>query len=242
MRSLVHYLPIFTTILAAIFGYRVLSHWRAKKGATYLFWWGMGIVMYGIGTFAESVTTLFGWQEWAFRLWYITGALLGGVVLAQGTVYLMFSRRTANILTAVLGVYISIAALFVILTPINYDVVETYRLSGAVMEWSWVRLFSPVVNLYAFVFLVGGAFWSAWKYWKLSHELGSRVLGNIFIAIGGLLPGIGGSFARGGMVEMLYLTELIGLTSIWIGYQIMVSDSRVSIYVNQRLTQWRQAS
>lgn len=70
MKGFVHYIPILTTILAAIFGTIVLRHWRAKKGATYLFFWGMGIVMYGIGTFAESMTTLFGWQAWpvAYRL------------------------------------------------------------------------------------------------------------------------------------------------------------------------------
>ena len=100
--------------------------------------------------------------------------------------------------------------------------------------------FMAIVNLYAFIFLVGGAFWSAWKYWQLSHEMGSRVLGNIFIAVGALLPGIGGSFARAGQVEVLYATELIGLSFIWLGYQIMVSGSVISIHLNQRLTQWRQ--
>jgi hypothetical protein len=241
MRSIVHYLPILTTVFAAVFGVVVLRHWRQKKGATYLFWWGMGVLVYGLGTLAESLTTLFGWNEAVFRLWYISGALLGGVVLAQGTVYLMLPRKTANILTVILAIYISIAAAFVLLTPIDQALVETYRLSGEVMGWQFVRLFSPLVNLYAFVFLVGGAFWSAWKYWKLSHEMGSRVLGNIFIAVGALLPGIGGSFARAGQVEVLYATELVGLLSIWLGYQIMVSDSKVSVHLNQRLTQWRQA-
>ena len=81
--------------------------------------------MYGLGTLAESWTTLFGWQEAVFRLWYISGALLGGVVLAQGTVYLILPQKTANILTIILAIFISIAALFVVLTPINPELVET---------------------------------------------------------------------------------------------------------------------
>lgn len=240
MKSFVHYIPILTTIFAFIFGVIVLRNWRQHKGATYLFWWGLGILVYGVGTFAESLTTLFGWQEWVFRLWYISGALLGGVLLAQGTVYLMLPRKTANILTVILTIYLTIASIFVILTPIIPELIEPFRLSGQVMSWQWVRLFSPFVNLYAFIFLVGGAFWSAWKYWKQSHELGSRVLGNLFIAFGALLPGIGGSFARAGQVEVLYVTEFIGLSLIWFGYQIMVSDSKISIHLNQQLTQWRQ--
>ena len=215
MRTVVHYIPLFTTILAAVFGTAVMQHWRRKKSATYLLWWGIGIYVYGIGTLAEGLTTLFGWQEWLMKLWYVSGALLGGVVLAQGTVYLMLKRRTANILTVVVFAYVLIAAFFVLITPVNYDLVETYRLTGTVMEWRWVRLLTPALNIYALVFLTGGALWSAWKYWKLSHELGSRVLGNIFIAIGALLPGIGGSFAKAGQVEVLYALEFVGLLSIW---------------------------
>jgi len=45
------------------------------------------------------------------------------------------------------------------------------------------------------------------------------VLGNTFIALGGLLPGIGGGFTRFGHVEVLYVTELIGLLLILAGYR-----------------------
>jgi hypothetical protein len=46
-----------------------------------------------------------------------------------------------------------------------------------------------------------------------------RFVGNVFIAIGALLPGIGGSFTRFGHVEVLYVTELIGILLIYIGYR-----------------------
>jgi hypothetical protein len=36
---------------------------------------------------------------------------------------------------------------------------------------------------------------------------------------GALLPGIGGTATRMGHVEVLYVTELIGLTLIWLGYR-----------------------
>jgi len=38
----------------------------------------------GVGTITESLTTVFGWNEWVFRAWYITGALCGGAPLAPG--------------------------------------------------------------------------------------------------------------------------------------------------------------
>lgn len=234
MRSFVHYIPLFTTVIALLFAGALFQRWRQKKSATYLAWWTIGVFMYGVGTLTESLTTLYGWQEWVFRAWYISGALLGGAPLAQGTVYLVTPKKVADRLTILLVAFVSVAALFVLLTPINMAAVEPHRLSGQVMAWQWVRLFSPFVNLYAFLFLVGGAIWSAWQYWRQDNQMGSRVLGNVSIAIGALLPGIGGSFARMGQVEILYITEFVGLVFIWLGYQMMVSDSVISIHLAQR--------
>jgi hypothetical protein len=144
----------------------------------------------------------------------------------------MPKRRADRIATA-LVTYIAIAAAFVVTTPIINELIEPNRLSGEVMAWSWVRLFSPLANLYALVFLVGGAFWSAWKYWKVG-DASSRVLGNIYIAVGALLPGIGGSFARAGVVEVLYVTELIGLLLIWAGFRVISGDRVISVFSSQR--------
>ena len=125
MRSFVHFIPIATTVLAALFAPVVFRRWQAKKPAPHLFWWALGIGLYGVGTFTESFTTLFGWNEAVFRSWYISGALLGGAPLAQGTVYLMFSRRTANRMAVVLGAFILVAATAVLLSPIDFSLVES---------------------------------------------------------------------------------------------------------------------
>ena len=240
--NVIHYIPILTTILAAIYTVILFRHWSRKRSATYLLWWGIGVFMYGVGTLMESLTTLFGWNELVFRLWYVSGALLGGAPLAQGSVYLLLkSKRVAHIMTAVMLLFAAVAAVFVFLTPIDMSLVEETRLSGAVMSWTWVRGFSPFLNLYAFIFLVIGAVWSAILYWRQTHELGSRVIGNVAIAIGGLLPGIGGSFTRAGFVEVLYVTELIGIIFIWLGYYVMVTDSTFSIHRAQRLASRSQA-
>ena len=62
---------------------------------------------------------------------------------------------------------VAVAATCVLLTPIDMSAVEPHRLSGAVMEWSWVRAFSPFINLYAAAFLIGGAILSAVRYRKI---------------------------------------------------------------------------
>ncbi len=217
MPGFVHYIPIATTILAILFAPVVFKRWQQRKPAPHLWWWALGIAMYGVGTLTESLTTLFGWNEFVFRSWYISGALLGGAPLAQGTVYLMFSRKTANRMATVLIAAIAVASAVVILTPINYAAVEAHRLTGSVMEWRQARLFSPFINTYAAIFLIGGAVVSAWRF-KSDPGARHRFIGNCFIAVGALLPGIGGMATRMGHTEVLYVMEFLGLILIWIGY------------------------
>lgn len=228
-----HYLPLISTVVAFAFTITLFKRWKQNPSARYLMWWTIGIAMYGVGTLTEALTTVFGWSEPVFRAWYISGALLGGAPLATGTVYLVMSKKNADRIATILVTYIAIASAFVLTTPIVSELVDPTRLSGKVMAWSWVRLFSPLANLYALVFLVGGAIWSAWKYWKIG-DASSRVLGNIYIAVGAILPGIGGSFARAGVVEVLYVTELIGLLFIWAGFRVISGDRVISVFASQR--------
>ncbi len=181
------------------------------------------MVIYGVGTLTESLTTLFGWHEPIFRAWYISGALMGGAPLAQGTVYLLLSRRRAHQLSVLLVSLITVAAVAVLLSPIDYGQVEGHRLTGRVFEWTWVRRFSPFINLYAVVFLIGGAILSAVRYSR-HPSTRHRVLANVLIAIGAILPGIGGTATRMGYTEVLYVTELAGLLLIWWGYRLSVTS------------------
>ena len=234
-RNLVHYLPLITTAVAAAFSVVLWSHWRSKPDSRHLLWWAIGVTLYGVGTLTEGLTTVLGWNEPLFRAWYIAGALLGAGPLAQGTVYLLLRRRVADRLAVAMLTYVAIAAVFVVATPIDYSLVEPHRLSGAVMTWQWVRLFSPLVNLYAVVFLIGGAIWSAVRYYRQGGAA-ERVRGNVLIAVGAILPGVGGSFARAGKVEVLYVTEIIGLLLIWAGYRVIVKRRGVRLRSESQTT------
>ncbi len=230
----IHYLPIVSTVVAAAFTRVLYLKWRRNRSVRYLLWWTIGVALYGLGTLTEAVTTLFGWSEPVFRIWYISGALLGGAPLATGTVYLLLSKRRADRIANALMAYIAVAAALVLVTPVVSELADPNALSGEVIGWRFVRLLSPLVNLYAVVFLIGGAIWSAWSYWKRGNAP-SRVLGNILIAVGAILPGVGGGFARAGVVEVLYVTELIGLILIWQGFRVITRDDVRSIYETQRV-------
>ena len=232
MQNITHYIPIFTTIISFSFMAVLFKHWQRRTEAKYLMWWTIGALFFGIGTLTESINTLVGWSLWNMKAWYISGALLGAFPLAQGTVYLLLKKKFADITAWFFIFYILAASVAITFAPVDMSLVDPARLTGKVMMWSWVRLFSILPNTYALIFLVGGAAWSSVQFARKQGS-GNRVLGNWLIAIGGILPGIGGSFTRFGYVEMLFITEIIGISLIWAGYRVMTPPQMVTVPVPQ---------
>jgi hypothetical protein len=135
------------------------------------------------------------------------------------------NRRFADWSARIVVSVIAVSAVLVFIAPLDASLAEPHRLSGRVFEWQWVRLISPFLNIYAVVFLVGGAVISALRF-RRSPALRNRYVGNIMIAVGALLPGIGGTATRAGFVEALYVTELLGMLLIYAGYRACILAPR----------------
>lgn len=229
----VHYLPIATTVMSAVFCVVLMRRCRLKGKGTHLLWWAIGVFFYGVGTGLESAITLLGNTPALNKAWYIAGALLGGYPLATGTVYLLLRRRTANVLTGMTLPVILVLSVLVLLSPTNLEALEAHRPGGSALTWQWIRLFTPIVNGYAALFLIGGAILSSYRFAK-KHGTGHRAIGNALIAFGAMLPAIGGGIAKFGRVEGLYVGELVGLLFIWAGYAYCVHSPRTSGAVRLR--------
>jgi hypothetical protein len=214
----VHYIPIATTIVAALFAISLFQRYRVQP-STRLLWWAIGITCYCLGALLESCITLFGNTIWLTKAWYVAGAILGGYPLAQGSLYLFYSRRFAHRATAISLPIVVITSILVFLSPALRANLELTRPSGAILGWKWVRLMTPFINTYAMFFLIGVAAISSWRYSR-SREWRNRAVGNAMIAVGALMPAIGGSMAKAGVVEALYVLEFIGLILIWCGARI----------------------
>lgn len=213
----IHYLPILTTLFSGFFLYDIFSRYLVKK-TPHLMWWSIGVLTYGLGTFLESAITIFGNSPFLNKSWYVAGAILGGYPLAQGSVYLHLKRRTADILSFLTIPFIIFAAICVFLSPTNTDLLQSYRPSGNSISWQWVRLLTPFINIYSAIFLIGTAFWSAIQFFRLPDGRDCAI-GNILITTGALLPGLGGTMAKAGVVEALYVGEFTGIILIWLGYR-----------------------
>ena len=220
----VHYVPIATTVLSLVFAFLLLQRYWRRRSGPHLLWWAGGILCYGLGTAFESAVTLTGNTPNLNKAWYIAGALLGGYPLAQGSVYLLMPRRVAHLLSALTIPFIIFFSYMVILSPTNMAALEIHRPGGKALEWQWIRYFTPIINLYALFFLMGGAAFSAVRFAQNAGTL-NRAVGNALIAVGALMPAIGGTMAKAGRVEWLYVGEFFGLLFIWAGYAACVKPA-----------------
>jgi hypothetical protein len=218
-----HYLPIFSTVISFAFAIAVFNRFRVRHGA-HLLLWSIGLLLYGIGTLTE-VISLFTFSPVALRLWYLSGAMLTAAWLGQGTINLLVRRRgiapTLNIILAVVSVaavvlvflapITSAAATFNTAEPLSAQYKDILTRSGVMI------ILTILLNTYGTFTLVGGAIYSAYIFWR-KHVLFNRMIGNILIAVGAILPAIGGSFIKMGLPDYLYLSEFLGAILMYIGF------------------------
>ena len=215
----VHYLPIATTAISVAFLVALARRAAPRGWPPHLTWWGIGVFFYGLGTLLESWITLGGNTLTLNRLWYWAGAILGGYPLATGSVYLLAPRRLAHWLTFSSLAFVIFASVCVLITPLNEAALVEHKPSSKVIEWTWVRSLTPFINVYAMIFLVGGAVYSSVLFFQ-SGDQPQRAVGTALIAVGGLLPAIGGAMTKVyDRVEALYVGEFLGIILIWIGYE-----------------------
>jgi hypothetical protein len=223
MEYKMHYLPILTTIITFAFAASVFSRFRLKHGAHLLFW-GIGLVMYGIGALTE-VILLFTFSPIALKLWYLCGAMLTAAWLGQGTINLLVRRRgIATTLNIILIIVSLLAVVLVLLAPItpaaaiyNPALALSSQYKDILTRSGIVVLLTILLNIYGTFTLVGGAIYSAFIFWR-KRVLFNRMVGNILIAAGALLPAIGGSFIRMGLPDFLYVSEFLGAILMYLGF------------------------
>ena len=207
-------IPIASSIISLIFALTVLDQYFARR-KPYQLIWAIGLFMYFISTGTEFWTETWGLNEAIYRLWYLFGAIFVAAYLGMGTLYLLTRRRVAHIIMVILLVA-SLYAIFRVFTA-SIDISTLHHLSGVAMPQG-VRLMTPFFNTFGTIALVGGAIYSAWVFWK-RRLMPHRVISNILIAVGAILPAFGGTLMRfGGDINVFYLLELLGIIIIFIGF------------------------
>lgn len=208
------FIPLFTSIIAFIFVLIVLDQFLGKR-KPYQLVWAVGLFMYSISAGTEFWIEVWGLNITVYRLWYLIGAIFVAAYLGMGTVYLLVRRSIAHAIMAILLVA-SIFATFKVFTA-SIDLSTLTALSGQAMPQN-IRLMTPFFNTFGTVALVGGAIYSAWIFWR-KRIMPHRVVSNILIAAGAILPAAGGIHIRlGGANQLFYFLELAGIMLIFFGF------------------------
>jgi hypothetical protein len=210
------YIPLVTCIVSFIFAITVLDQYFARRKA-YQLLWAIGLFMYSASTLTEFWWNVIGHDVIMYRLWYLIGAILVAAYLGQGTLYLLMKRRRVNIIMAVLGA--ATIAVTIRLFTVSIDISGLAKLTGTgVMPADIRAVATPIFNAFGTVALVGGAIYSAVIFVR-KHILPHRVVSNILIAIGALLPAAGGiHISTGGDLNLFFILELAGVIIMFIGF------------------------
>ncbi len=211
---MIHYIPLISAIVSFVFALAVLDQYFARR-RPYQLIWAIGLFMYAISTSTEFWVGAWGLNVTVYRLWYLFGAIFVAAYLGMGTLYLLVRRRTAHIIMAILLAASLYATIRVFAASIDLGGLQV--LSGTAMPQG-IRLMTPAFNTFGTVALVGGAIYSAWVYWR-RKIMPHRVISNVLIAVGAILPAVGGTHMRlGGGLPLFYVFELVGIIIIFIGF------------------------
>jgi hypothetical protein len=229
--SAVQVLPFITTVVIFVFAFLVLRRYF-QRGGLHNLMWGIGLVMYGLGTFAEAFLSV-AYTPFVLHMWYLFGAILTPAWLGQGTVYLLVRRKNvANGLLVVLTLLTIFAAVKVFSLPITGDykvaVPVSTQYKDVMQRDSLTTMLLAIFAFYGTVALVGGALYSAYIFLR-KRVMPQRVLGNVFIAIGGLSPAVGGTLAARGLGDVLFISELLGAVLLFIGFRLATTQQPVEV-------------
>ena len=105
--------------------------------------------------------------------------------------------------------------------------------SAIVRTTTNIRSLTPFFNVYGTLALAGGAIYSAYIFWR-KRVLYDRMIGNILIGVGAMSPALGGTLSKAGFPTALYISELIGIMLIFIGYtQAVKTDAPAPVPAQQ---------
>ena len=218
-----HYLPFLSTLVTFAFATAVFIRYLKRRGP-HLLIWTIGLLFYGVGTLSE-VLLAFSFSGLVLKLWYLSGAMLTAAWLGQGSIHLLIRKRgLAWTLSGILTILSLLSAFLVLsasLTPAasSYDVTQAIssQYKDILTRGGMTITLTILLNIYGTLTLVGGAIYSAIIFFR-KHVLVNRMIGNVLIAVGAMAPAMAGSFVKIGLVDGLYLSELVGVVLMYIGF------------------------
>jgi hypothetical protein len=223
-------LPLSVTILGAVFALVLLNRYFGGRRRPHELVWGVSFSLFAIASACQVYADLAGrWTVLTAQLYYLTGAILTVGLLGVGTIYLLFSRRVANIALIVMLLFSALATVVVFSVPVDHALLSQDSGYQAVVSIDrFPRYLAAVSNSLGTVLVAGGALWSAFVFWR-KRIMKERMVGVLLIALGVTITAVGGSIlGLTGLTnpEYHYVGMLVGVVVMFVGY---LQSIRVSL-------------
>jgi hypothetical protein len=212
-------IPLIATIVAGAFAVMLARQYLARRGQAQLLW-TIAMAMFAVASAAVTVGVASGWSSSLYEVYWALGAVLNVAFLAGGELVLLFRQTwvrwavwlvlvfaTAYTVTVLAGASISDPALAVQLPRgklVFGDGTPAHRLA-------------QLVAYPAYVILLLGTLWSAWKM-RGRPELRDRFVGTLLIALGATVVAAGAAFAATGVLAGFIGTLVAGICLMFWGF------------------------
>jgi hypothetical protein len=214
-----NFLPLLTSIIAFAFT-AALARQYLERRKFHQVLWTLAMLFYGITALMEFLMNpdVLGPSVIAFKVYYILAAPLVGL-LGSGVVYLLASKRKADIFLAFIALLSVVLLVTGIMTPLDEAIiVEAFdgplgeAFHAAVDAYPMtVRRYAIITNIFAGLALILGALYS--------FLMDRRRTYNLLLFAGGVMPMIGGSaLAFFDEPSLFFIFELGGAAFLYLGF------------------------
>lgn len=224
-------LPLSATVIAGAFAIVLINRYFGSRRRPHELMWAIAFLLFATGAACQVFADVSGgWTPFLARTFYLTGAILNVGFLALGTVYLLFKRRVANIVTALTLVTVAYAAFAVYSASVDASALTQSHFVDYKSFFSInvaPRILAAVFSGGGTIIVVGGALYSGIVFLR-KHIMKDRMIGVFLLAIGTFLVAIGGT-VKGALMndDYLYPTMVLGVLVMFIGYLQTVRPSPV---------------
>ncbi|MCS6963250.1 hypothetical protein [Thermoflexus sp.] len=227
----IFWISLLTFATTGAFAVAVLRRYVNQR-QWHLLAWGIGLLSYSIGTLAQAILSV-QFDGFLFKLWYWLGAMVVAPWLGQGTVFLLARRGKAAWISFWAILALSAVGLLVVFgSPLNPS---AYR-PGVDLSGQFQQIFATagaaralrsalaiLLNTAGTVMLVGGALYSVFLLQRRQAPA-HRIVGVALIAVGGLLPALGGTLILLGNPDLKYWGQLLGGLLLFAGFLVSTRE------------------
>jgi cation transporter-like permease len=211
--------PFVATVIAAAFAAKLVGQFVARRGPAQLLW-AIAMGMFAVASAAVTVGVASGWSTTLYAAYWALGAVLNVAYLAGGELVLLFRRAWVRWVVWLVLIFAT-AYTVSVLANANMDpdalAVQLPRGLKVFGDGTPAHRLAQLVAYPAYVILLFGTLWSAWKM-RGRPELKDRFVGTLLIAVGATVVAAGAAFAATGLLVGFIATLVAGICVMFWGF------------------------